>query len=80
MKTSILNQQDQDALRRLLDQLMRDYLFVVVSTTNCHEYYRDDILSEADLTNIRAAGITIIVDGNPEAVEQEEEAELTEVD
>jgi hypothetical protein len=61
-------------------KLTQDYLFVVVSTTNCHEYYRDELLTYDDLTNIRTAGITITVDGNPEVVGQEEEAEFTEVD
>jgi hypothetical protein len=72
--SGLTKQEDQDVLRKLLDQLTHDRLFIVVSTTNCHEYECDSILSEADLTNIRAAGIDIIVDGDPEAVEQEEEA------
>jgi hypothetical protein len=62
IKPSILNVQEQTALRRLLQQLRRQRLFVVASTQNCHEYHRDEILTETQLANIRAAGIAVHVD------------------
>jgi hypothetical protein len=70
-----LKQRDQDVLRKLLDQLTHAHLFVVESTTNCHEHHLNEILTKADLTNIRTAGITVTVDGNFQAQENEEESE-----
>jgi hypothetical protein len=62
VQSYILSIKEQTALRQLLQQLRRQRLFVVASTQNCHEYHRDEILTEAQLANIRAAGIAVHVD------------------
>ena len=61
-KQSILSAKAQDGLRKALEELMPKRLFIVVSTTNCHEYHRDDILTEEDLSRIRAKGVTVKID------------------